>query len=660
MADTYSAPGDEGATIVSTERLRSALEEANLPTLLMVLVQLTGDERWLAEPYRPKRAKPLDDNDSAGLPQHVQQEIRDAALDAVTAYRAGKLTPVTLSYDGIAHMLGVAMGEEIPREYGPLLAEELGLDRRDVPMPRNTRRRPRVLVIGSGISGLCAAITLQAAGVDYTVIEKDPDVGGTWLENSYPGCGVDTPSHLYSFSFAPNTQWSRYFAKRPQVEEYLRQVADDFDIRRNVRFNTEVVCADYDEHTATWRVQLRTSDGVREAVTCDVLISAVGMVNRPLIPAIPGLDDFPGPVMHTAQWRHDVSLKGKRVAVVGTGASAMQVVPSIADTTDRVLTFQRSKQWALPHPNIQREVTDNVKILLTEVPFYAGWYRLRSFWNFSDRLHSSLQVDPDWPYQDRSVNETNEKHRAFLAEYIKSELDGRPDLIDACVPDYPPYGKRPLIDYGWYRTIRRDDVDLISEAVAEVRGNRLVTASGAEYEADVIVMATGFKIRQFLWPMDIRGRSGRTLRDTWGDEDARAYLGITVPDFPNFFILNGPNTFAGHGGSAIIATELQMRYIMDMLAKMVEHDLASTEVREDVFWDYNKELDDALSRTIWAHPNVTNYFQNAAGRIVVSSPWKYIDYWERTLEAKLDEYHIESEPGVFEERAEAERRRIIA
>lgn len=645
MTDATSAARSEGLTFDPAERLRSALDEANIPTLLMVLVHLTGDRRWLDERYRPRRARPLDDNDTGGLSPEVQEEVRAASLDAALAYLAGGLTPSDLSHDDIARMLEISIVESIPREYGPLLAEELGLSSRDVEVPPLPPGRSlQVVVIGSGISGLCAAIKLQNAGIDYTVIEKDPDIGGTWLENTYPGCGVDTPSHLYSFSFAPNTQWSRYFARRKQVHEYLSELADAAGVLSNFRFGTEVVGAEYEESTATWLVDIACSDGARERLTCDILISAVGQVNRPLVPAIPGLDQFPGPVMHTAQWRDDVELDGKRVAVVGTGASAMQIVPTIAETTEQVLIFQRSRQWAVPHPNVQREVSDDVKYLLEAMPFYGAWYRLRAFWNFGDRLHSALQIDPDWPNQELSVNAANEKHRVFLTEYAKSELGDRHDLIDACIPDYPPYGKRPLVDYGWFRSVRRDDVELVSEGVTEVRGNRLVTESGGEFEADVIVMATGFKVRQFLWPMEIRGRSGRLLSSVWGAEDARAYLGITVPGFPNFFILNGPNTFAGHGGSAIIATEFQMRYVMDMLAKMIDRDLSSVEVREDVFWDYNHELDEALSRMIWAHPNVTNYFQNAAGRIVVSSPWTYIDYWRRTQTANLDDYHVE--PGA--------------
>lgn len=638
MSDTYTSQAQLSSN--SDAALEAAMEEANIPTLLMALAHMTGEDRWLRDPFRPIRGRGLGDNDSASLAPEFQAEIRSAALGAVRAVRAGELTPTTPTPERVAEMLAVALAEDVSVEYGQLLSEELGLVSRDVEISVGVPEDFRVVVIGSGLSGICAGIKLKAAGIPYTILEKNPSVGGTWLENTYPGCGVDTPSHLYSFSFAPNTRWSRYFAKRDEVSEYLERLTDDHHLREDIRFGREVVLASYDADTSRWQVTVRTDGGTEEAYTCNVLISAVGMVNRPSVPSIPGAEGFEGPLMHTAQW-HDVDLTGKRVAVIGTGASAMQLVPSIVDRAERVTIFQRSKQWALPHPNYQRNVSAATEFLMEEVPFYAGWYRLRAFWNFSDRLHSSLQIDPEWEHPQRSINAVNESHRVFLTEYVKSELGDRQDLLDDCLPEYPPYGKRPLIDNGWFRTMGRDDVELITDRVAEIRARSVVTTTGAEYAADMVVMATGFKTLQFLWPMEIRGRSGQTLTEAWGPEDARAYLGISVPDFPNFFILNGPNTNAGHGGSAVIATEFQMRYIVQALNFMFEERLASAEVREDRFEKYNAELDAALDQMIWVHPGMTTYYRNSAGRVVISSPWKYLDYWGRTLEFDGGDYVTE-------------------
>jgi 4-hydroxyacetophenone monooxygenase len=619
------------------ERLRSALEVANSPTLLLVLSQLTGKMHWLAEPYRPRRGEPLSDNDTGGLPDELQREVRDAACEAILAYESGEPEVVDVPVEQLADMLSIAVMEDVPREYGELLAEEMGLLSRMVPMPTPSPGF-RVIVIGAGMSGMCMAVMLEQAGIDYVVLEKDTDLGGTWLENVYPGCGVDTPSHFYSFSFAPKPDWSRYFPKRDEVFAYLSSVADTYGIRRRIRFGIEVRGADYDEKTGSWRVHGCDSNGETLVLEAPVLISAVGQVNRPSIPPVEGLDRFAGPVMHTAQWKPDVDLADKRVAVIGTGASAMQLVPAIADESKRVTVFQRTKQWAMPHPNYHRQVPEGVRYLMDRVPLYARWYRLRTFWNFGDRLHGPMQIDPDWPHLDRSINATNDKHRIFLTNHIRRELGERIDLLDSCLPDYPPYLKRPLIDNGWFRTVARPDVDLVTEEVSAVTRDGVVTASGVEYHVDVIALATGFKILQFLWPMKIRGRSGQTLREQWGEDDARAYLGITVPDFPNFFIINGPNTFAGFGGSAIIATEFEVRYTMQAIRRLIEADLASVEVREDVCSDYIEEVDEALARSIWSHKATSTYFRNNSGRVVVINPWKYIDYWARTEKFNASDY----------------------
>lgn len=620
------------------ERLAAALAEANVPTLLLVLVQLTGDDKWLEEPYRPRQGPVLDDNDSGSLPEEIQAEIRTAALEAILASEAGELTERSFAPDEVARLLGIALVDEIPEVYGPLLAEELGALSRDVAIPAKLPAGFWVLIIGAGISGIGLAIKLKAAGVPFTIIEKNPDIGGTWLENVYPGCGVDTPSHLYSFSFAPNTEWSRFFAKRPEVHDYLNRLVDEHDLRSHISFGREVVKAAYDEVNASWTVVTTGVDGDEQTDEAPVLVSAVGMVNRPSIPNIPGSETFEGPVMHTADWRQDVDYAGKRVAVIGTGASAMQLVPTIAGTASSVLVFQRSKQWAVPHPNYGRNVPEGVRYLMRRVPAYTRWYRLRAFWNFSDRLHESLQIDPEWRNSNLSINAQNERHRVFLTSYIKQQLGDREDLHDACIPDYPPYGKRPLLDNGWFRTIKRNDVELITDGVQRITPKGVLTDSAEEYHADIVVWATGFKALQFLWPMDIYGASGKTLAEQWGHHDARAYLGVTVPDFPNMFILNGPNTNAGHGGSAILACEFQVRYVMDAIARLASGEVSSVEVREDVFWDYNNELDEALSKCIWSHPGMTTWYRNEAGRVVVSSPWTYLDYWNRTRELDPADY----------------------
>ena len=330
------------------------------------------------------------------------------------------------------------------------------------------------------------------------------------------------------------------------------------------------------------------------------------------------------------------------MAVVGTGASSMQLVPALAGVAARVTVFQGSRQWVIPSPNHGRAVSEGVRYLLEHVPFYAGWYRLWHFWRFGDRVHPALRVDPLYPdaHLGLAVSEINARHRRALMRYAEAELADRPELLERVIPDYPPYARRPLFDHGWYRAIARDDVELVEGRVVAVDGSTLITAEGTRYDADVIALATGFHTLELLDPIEITGRSGRTLRETWGEEEARAYLGITVADFPNFFILFGPNTNTGHGGSAFLTTEMQVRYVAGMLAAMAERDLASVECRQPAYDRYADEVDAALEATVYSHPRAHGYYRNRNGRIIGSSPWEYIEYWQRTRTPDLGDYSL--------------------
>ena len=619
------------------DQLDEALQSANVPTLIAILAHLTGDDIWLHRPYAPERARGLDDNDTGGLPDDVQSEIREAVKVVTRKYNSGDLTPKDPSPERVAEILSAVLHEHVPSEYGPLLSEELGIISRSVPL---TTPAPgfTVGIIGVGMSGIAAARELDASGIEYEILEKNDGVGGTWLENVYPGCGVDTPSSLYSYSFAPKRDWSRYFAKRNEVGEYFQNIAESSNIIKNVTFGTEVTSATWDHHARAWEVTATTSSGDEIKRSYNALISAVGQVNRPSNPEIEGADTFTGVALHTAAWDPGVDVRGKKIVVIGTGASSMQLVPAVADIAGDVTIFQRSRHWALPHPNYQRELGNQVKQANDLIPFYTRWYRLRAFWNFGDRLHDSLKIDPTWEHPERSINQTNDNHRKFLTDYIKGQLGDRQDLLDLTLPTYPPYTKRPLLDNGWYRTLTQDNVHLVESRVVRITPTGVVDAEGNEYAADIIVYATGFKIQQFLYPMEVRGRSGRSLVETWGPDDARAYLGVTVPDFPNLFLLNGPNTFAGHGGSAILATEFQLRYALQGIERLTSGEATSVEVRSEVCDDYNKRVDALMDQMIWSHKGTTSYFRNKAGRVVVNSPWKYIDYWRASLEYIPSEY----------------------
>lgn len=617
--------------------LAAALEVANLPTLLLCLAQITGDEKWLHDPYRPTKPRGLDDHDSGGFPPEIQARIRAAALEILLDVPEG--AGADLPVERVAPMLAVSLGEPVDDMFSGLFAEELGLSDRAVEMPAlPPGRELRIVIIGAGLSGLCQAIQLERAGIPYTIVEKNQDVGGTWLENTYPGCGVDTPSHLYAFSFAQNPTWSRYFAKRDELQAYWEGLAEEHGVRRHIRFGEEVTSAVWDDAAGHWRLELCGPGGRATRLDADVVISAVGLLNRPALPRIAGLEDFTGPVAHTACWPHDLDVAGKRVVVVGTGASAMQLVPAIAGVAAHVTVLQRSPQWAVPYPTYLRDVPDGVQHLMEHVPFYLGWYRLRILWKLGDRVHPILQIDPAWPHPERAINKANDAMRLMLTQYIEHELRERPDLLEKSLPRYPVYGKRLLMDNGWFRTIARDDVSLVTEPIDRVVPEGVRTADGALHEADVVVLATGFQSLRVLGPLEVVGRSGRRLRETWGEDDARAHLGIAIPDLPNFFCLYGPNTNTGHGGTVVLGTELQVRYVMELLALLIERDLHSVEVSQEAHDAYNAELDAALERTIWTHEGMTTYYRNSRGRIVMNSPWRYVDYWRRTRRPRDEDF----------------------
>jgi 4-hydroxyacetophenone monooxygenase len=264
---------------------------------------------------------------------------------------------------------------------------------------------------------------------------------------------------------------------------------------------------------------------------------------------------------------------------------------------------------------------------------------------FNDKLYPSLQIDPNWPHLDRSVNATNDKHRVFFTEHIRESLADRMDLWDKVLPTYPPYGKRILMDNGWYDAITRDDVELITEKVVGVTTDAIITSDGKRHEADVIVLATGFQSKRMLWPMDIHGIDGQSIRELWGDDDARAYLGMTVPGFPNLFITYGPNTNLGHGGSVIFHAECQVNYISRLLVEMVERGIRSLECRKDVFDEYNARVDAAHSRMIWSHRGMDTWYRNARGRVVTNTPWRLLDYWRMTRRPSLDDFEVTYDDG---------------
>jgi 4-hydroxyacetophenone monooxygenase len=629
--------------------LGSALRAADVAPLLMVLIHLGGDPEWIKR-VAPYIKGPWSFHEQA--PEALKEELRQAVIDLLVDYAdSGRPLPSAPPAELLPAMLDACTGQHVPPEYYPLVLEEMNLADMDLKTvqwrsqpSKQTLERFEVLVIGAGFSGVGMGIKLKEAGIPFTIIEKNATFGGTWYENSYPGCGVDTANHFYSYSFQINDDWDHFFAKRNEIFEYIRRTAAAHGIAEQVRFNQEVVSLVWDETHSLWRIEVRASDGTLHQLTANCVVSAVGQLNRPRLPQIPGLEKFEGPAFHTARWDHEAKIAGARVGMIGTGASGMQVGPAIAPSVQQLTIFQRSPHWAMHNPLYFETVTDEKKWVLKNIPYYAKWFRFQLFWSSSDGFHPMLRIDPDWPDKKHSINAENAKLREQLEAHIARELGGDMDLIAKATPVYPPYGKRMLRDNHWYRMLKRPNVEIVTGDVDHIEADAVVTADGVRHELDVLVLATGFQAQRLLTPINIEGRAGQTIRDAWGEDDPRAYLGITVPGFPNFFMIYGPNTNLAHGGSAVFHSECQIRYIMQALRELLETRNAALEVRQEPYLAYQDKVDSAVSGMVWSHPGVTSWYKNKAGRVTMTSPWRLVDY--RNLTATFDpaDYTFKPEP----------------
>ena len=615
------------------ETIRAALDDAFLPALLPALAQATGDLSLLREDLRPPGVAP--GGLQGGMTPEQQEGAKAVAFEALRALRDRPVrVPDHRIEDDVRHITAWMTGSPASDEYIPLLLEELAPSDDDPRAPawRYDGRTPfSVAIIGAGMSGVLAAIRLKQAGVPFVVLEKNDDVGGTWFENTYPGARVDVSNAFYSYSFAQKIDWPKYFSPQGVLLDYFRACAEEYGVREHIRFGTEVISAVFDEDRCTWALRMRKPDGSEEEIEAQAVISAVGQLNRPKMPDIRGMEDFTGPSFHSARWDHGVDLKGKRVAVIGTGASAAQFIPVIADEVADLQIYQRTANWFFPAPAYHDDVPEGLSWLFLHVPHYMHWYRFWLFWNTTDGLLPAATVDPAWQHPERSVSETNDQLRGLLTMYLQSQYTDRPDLLEKILPSYPPTAKRVLIDNGiWAETVKRDHVHLITDEIQEITPRGVVTADGMERAADVIIYGTGFQASRFLMPMRVVGRGGADLTGEW-DGDARAYMGITVPKFPNFFMLYGPNTNIVVNGSIIYFSECEVRYVLGCLRLLLEEGHRALDCKPEVHDAYNQRIDKANRLRTWGASSVNSWYKNDRGRVAQNWPFNLIEYWKQTL-----------------------------
>jgi cation diffusion facilitator CzcD-associated flavoprotein CzcO len=455
---------------------------------------------------------------------------------------------------------------------------------------------PRVIVIGAGLGGIAAGVKMKRAGIEnFVIYERSSSVGGTWRDNTYPGCEVDVNSILYCYSFKQHHPWTRTHATQPELLQYIEEVVDEEEIRDHIQLETAVESATWDESRHVYRVRL--SSGAFEE--CHVLISAVGFLSTPRYPDWPGLDDFKGIRFHTSRWEHEHELSGKVVAIVGTGSTCSQIVPVIAGKVGKIIVFQREPGWILPKPDHDYTAEE---VATFSRPFVRRLERVRMFKHLEKATFGRAAYIPG--------SKVHKNLEDICRRFIETELADRPDLRDAVTPTYPFGGKRPIHNRTFYSALKRDNVTLIPRAVTGVTPGGIIDTTGEEHQVDVILMATGFQPTNYLASVEIRGLNGRSLHDEWNGEP-EAFLGITVPGFPNFFMLYGPNT---NGGEIISFLEHQASFAVRAMKRMMREGVTAIEVRRGAFRLYNRWMQRNMRGTAWAISN--NYYRAETGKVV--------------------------------------------
>ncbi|HAP75792.1 MAG TPA: NAD(P)/FAD-dependent oxidoreductase [Acidimicrobiaceae bacterium] len=628
------------------EQIAAYLAEAELAPLLPALAYLTGDLSLLRPELRPDPL--LVSMPFNGYTDEQQAHIRALALDTLRAYRDGGCVPAPVpADDDLLRMMEWTVGGEGMAAYLPLLEEELAYKGEDRRAPGWTLADVApgtdldVVIIGAGMSGILAGHRLNQAGVPYTILDKNDDVGGTWYEAAYPGCRVDNPNHNYSYSFAQRHDWPGYYSAQGTLHQYFRECADAFDVRRHVRFGCRVQRSEWDDVAKKWTVHYTDAAGAMQSITASAVISAVGQLNRPKFPTeIEGFGSFEGIAFHSAQWRHDVDLSGKRVVCIGTGASALQFLPHVAEQASSLVVTQRTPPWLAPTPDYHDAVAGGLKWLYGHVPGYSEFNRFSIFWRMGDGALEAVKVDPEWQSDGSSVNAVSEFTRLTLLEYYKVEFADRPDLLEKVTPHYPPAAKRMVRDNGvWARTLKRPNVTLETQGIRRITPTGIEMDDGTMHECDVLLYGTGYEASKFLTPMEVKGRGGADLHEQWGG-DARAYLGVATPGFPNFFMLYGPNTNIVINGSIIYFSECGVRYILNLLELVAREGGRSIEVRRDVHDEFNERCDAENRAMAWGWSSVNSWYKNDHGRVSQNWPFTLLEYWERTRQANPAEFHI--------------------
>ena len=637
----------------NTGSMQDAAIDALDPVIaLLALVQSTGDVSLLRK-YGPalegtqhqvKEAfvafdTPLEPS-AASL--EVAREVRDLLRAAVRSGRPPVLA--TLDKPLFREMARLALGLEMP-EMSIDVAYQHGGFTTDTRVRKPKRLPPadfKVLVVGAGMMGINAAVKLQQAGFDFQVIEKLDAVGGNWLENTYPGAAVDTPSRVYSFSFEPNASWTKYYPVGPEFLAYLERVTDRYSLRERITFNTTVEGAQWDEERKLWKLNA-LQDGNKVVFEGQALIMAVGPNNAPSYPDVAHLDTFAGPVIHSAAWDHSVDLKGKKVVLVGTGCSGVQVANAIADTVGELVIIQRQPEHIIPNPAAHDPVDELERWAMEHIPFVVQWKRLQSLSSAMQDMHGMVMKDEEYAAKTGGFGPINDGISMMCEAYLKSHFPDDPGMVALLTPSFPVFAKRPILDCGFYETLKKRNVSIVRGALAACDDKAVILADGTRIECDVLLLSTGYKLffgRQF----DIRGSGGRTLKQAF-DPYPFSYEGMLIPGFPNFVFMGAPYSYlvANHA----VVSEQQVHYAIELLQWMVDDGLSSVDVTEAATRAFVEDVDANLAKTAWVQcGNAHGYYRDHGRKVILAVPRHNSRIWHDTRSPRTGDFTVTRRPEM--------------
>jgi len=618
--------------------IAEALKVADLNALRVALYQLTGDPELRDMPLE---SIPIRNGRvwATVVHRNYQERLKEIATDYFSRERQD--VPPPPDQARTLELLKLFERKELQESMLPLARENLALS--EFPAELREGLKPgvaipddfHVTIIGGGHTGVAMAIYLQRLGIPFTIVEKLPRFGGTWVLNHYPNLRVDVPGFVYQYRFTPYN-WRSYFPPQAEILEYVDFVADRYGLRKYARFNTSVEKAEWNADTRRWTVQL--SDGT--SLSSNFVISASGLFATAHTPDIAGLSLFKGPLLHTADWDDDFDASGKTIALVGNGSSGTQILPWLASNADKVYAFQRTPQWIVPPPvPHDSKVSPSLHWLFDTLPYYRNWH-IYSLQVQTVNVQLGHELDPAWHAERGTLSEHNDALRKNLEAYIAEKLDGRPDLIKKSIPTQAPLSRRLIVDNGWYGALMRPNVTLVTDSISAIDETAINMTNGDRYAVDAIVLGSGFDVSKYFWPVVYKGQSGVTLEDAWQRDGARAYLGMSYPDFPNFFSCYGPNSHP-RSGAFHAWTEAWARYVSTLILATLNCGARSMTVRREPFKEFNEAMDKRFDSLVWGVVPSGGYYINPQGRPGVHMPYRAEEYYDFLSNPKLNDYAFE-------------------